>query len=224
MNIKGIIKRITNRVMGDFLLRQMEKKSSLNLYGIEVEVKPDVFNPRFFTSSKLLIEQVERLSNVKGKSSLELGCGAGVATILAAKKGMQAYASDINPEAVSGLLENATKNGVEVCVYVSDLFNDIPEQSFDYLLINPPFYPKNPIEVKDNRWFCGADFEYFKSLFPALESYTNAESIVWMTLSDDCELQVIQDIAKSTGWEFHLSETRKQIMEANYLFQLKRIN
>jgi release factor glutamine methyltransferase len=210
--------------MGGFLLRQMEKKSSLNLYGIEVEVKPDVFNPRFFTSSKLLIEQVEKLNNVKGKSSLELGCGSGVATILAAKKGMQAYASDINSEAVNGLLENASKNGVEVSLFVSDLFNDIPQQTFDYLLINPPFYPKDPTEIKDNRWFCGADFEYFKRLFPALERYINADSTVWMTLSDDCELQVIQDIAKSAGWEFDLKETRKQLMEINYLFQLKRIN
>ena len=210
--------------MGRFLLYQMERKTSLIYNDVKVEVLPDVFNPRFFTSSQLLIDRVLNLENQYGKTVLELGCGAGVASLLAAKNGMKVTATDINPIAVEGLTRNAENNRIKLQAIVSDLFNSVPKVKFDYLLINPPFYPKNPSEIKDNRWFCGANFDYFEILFIELQVFTSNESIVWMTLSDDCEIDLIEKIARKHQWIFELVETRKQVMEKNYLFQLKRIN
>lgn len=210
--------------MGRFLLNQMERKTSLVYNDVNVEVLPDVFNPNFFTSSKLLIDRIVSIENQQNKLVLELGCGAGVASLLAAKKGMKVTATDINPVAIKGVNRNAENNGIKLQAIVSDLFDSVPKTKFDYLLINPPFYPKKPSEIKDNRWFCGTNFEYFERLFPDLTHYSSEDSTIWITLSDDCEIDLIEAIAKKSNWFFELVETRKQLMEKNFLFQLKRIN
>src|SRR3972149_5827348 len=47
-----------------------------------------------------------------GERVLELGCGAGLATVLAAKAGCRVVATDVVPEAVECARENAILNGV----------------------------------------------------------------------------------------------------------------
>src|SRR3970040_814755 len=47
-----------------------------------------------------------------GERALELGCGAGLATVLAAKAGCRVVATDVVPEAVECARENAILNGV----------------------------------------------------------------------------------------------------------------
>lgn len=79
---------------------------------------------------------------LKGKKFLELGCGSGLISIAAAKKGARVTASDINPVAVEFLVKNSEENKVEIEVIESDLFNDIPKQPFDIIAINPPYYKK----------------------------------------------------------------------------------
>ena len=51
------------------------------------------------------------------------------------------------------------------------MFDKIEKVNFDYIVINPPYFPKNPKSEKEFAWFCGSDFEYFKKLFSQLKDY-----------------------------------------------------
>lgn len=109
-------------------------------YGnIRLEIPPQVFHPGFFFSTGLLLRYILTLP-LQGKRFLELGAGSGLISIQAAKKGAIVTATDINPVAIDCLRRNCDQNNVTAEIILSDLFAVIPEQPFDIIAINPPYY------------------------------------------------------------------------------------
>ncbi len=81
-----------------------------------------------------------------GRTVLELGCGAGVASLVAARSGADVVATDVNPEAVRLLRRNARANGLRVEGVVADLLDGVRLAGVDRLLTNPPYLPTVPEE------------------------------------------------------------------------------
>ena len=74
---------------------------------------------------------------------LDLGCGSGVLGILAALLEPSSHATlvDSDPLAVEASRRNAALNGASaVSVYLSDVLHELPGQTFDVVLMNPPFH------------------------------------------------------------------------------------
>lgn len=214
------------RIIAPFLQRfskwYFAKARRYNYLSVKGTVLPGVFHPQFTISTKLLMQYVSTV-NVKQKSVLELGCGSGLISTLAAQKGARVTASDINPKAIKNAQLNAKQNGVEFTTIVSDLFENIAQKQFDFIIINPPYYPKTPKNNEEEAWFCGENFEYFKKLFPQLKQYCSLNSAVIMILSEDCELEKIKEIAKESHLTFDLKLEKRVWGERNYIFQLKSI-
>lgn len=186
-------------------------------------VLPDVFYPHFTISTKLFMEFLEQ-KELKGKRFLELGCGTALISVLAAKKGAKVFATDINPKAIENAQLNAEKNGVELETIHSDLFDSVPKQQFDYIIINPPYYPKKPHSEAEKAWYCGENFEYFGQLFSTLDAYTNNSSQVLMILSEDCDLGTIKSIANKNKIEFVEVLKKKRNQELNFIYRLSSKN
>lgn len=189
---------------------------------ISVWVVPTVFTPFLTFSTKILLEFIEDLP-IKNKRFLELGCGCGVISILAAKKGAVVTATDINQIALDALEKNAVKNGVVLDIISSDLFQNLNGKIFDYIIINPPYYPKNPASIAENAWFCGENFDYFEGLFSQLPKFTNENTVVAMILSEDCAIENIKAIALKNGMAFELLLEKKVFAERNFIFSIKRL-
>jgi len=189
-------------------------------YGnIRLEVPPQVFHPGFFFSTKLLLRYISALS-LQGQRFLELGAGSGLISIHAAKKGATVTATDINPVAIECLVRNCDQNKVKPEIILSDLFANIPEQSFDIIATNPPYYKKQPRTPADHAWYCGENGEYFEQLFIKLGKYIHKNSIVLMVLSDECDINMISEIA--SGHNFHMQKkiTKKSVWEYFYIYQI----
>jgi release factor glutamine methyltransferase len=197
------------------------KEREFSYNNITVKVLPGVFHPGLFFSSKMLLNFIDKLS-LESKSFLELGGGTGIISILAAKKGAVVYASDISIKAVENCNLNFATNNVKAKVFTSDLFNDIPKTHFDYIVINPPYYNRDPQEEEEFAWFCGSNFEYFKSLFNSLSNYIGESSKVFMILSEVCDIQKIKSIALENGFIWNLKMKKKIWGEKNYIFEIKR--
>ncbi|HEX6248778.1 MAG TPA: methyltransferase, partial [Nocardioidaceae bacterium] len=75
-----------------------------------------------------------------GERALDMGTGSGVNALLAATRGADVVAVDINPHAVEAARANAERNGVADRVRVdrSDLFENV-EGRFDLVVFDPPF-------------------------------------------------------------------------------------
>ncbi len=188
---------------------------------ISVKVLPGVFHPGLFISTKVLLNFVNTLK-FEGKIFLELGAGTGIISILAAKKGAIVYASDISSKAVENVKINAAKNNAQINIFTSDLFKNIPDMQFDYIIINPPYYNREPREEEEYAWFCGSNFEYFKSLFNSLSNYIVKDSKVFMILSEVCDIQKIKSIGMENEFIWKLIMKKQFWGEKNYIFEINK--
>jgi len=195
------------------------KPRRFNYKQIKGVILPTVFHPFFTISTKLLLFFVDTLK-VDGKKLLELGCGTGMISCLAAANGGIVTATDINPKAVENARLNAERNHLKVDAFISDLFDNIPQQIFDFIIINPPYYPKDPLTSAEEAWFCGSEFEYFEKLFAQIKNYMDEQSEVYMILSEDCDLDRIQSIGKTQDLRFLAVFSKKRMGEKNFLFRL----
>jgi release factor glutamine methyltransferase len=129
-------------------------------------------------------------------------------------------ASDINKTALENLKKASEENNLEVdCVY-SNLFENLQNKNFDYILINPPYYPKQAKNVKEQAWFCGDDFQYFKNLFNQLPPYINKKNQAYMILSEDCEFKTISEIASGNKLNLKATFETSKMGEKNTIYQI----
>ncbi len=196
---------------------------SYSYKGINVRVMPGVFHPGLFFSTKLLIEYISK-NELKDKTVLELGAGSGLISVYCAKLKANVTASDINPIAVENINKNAKLNSVNIKVVESDLFDRIEIKIFDYIIINPPYFPKNPNNDEEFAWFCGNDFQYFKKLFDQIGNYVNNDSKIIMVLSEDCEIEIIKKIGGQSLFVFTKCYEQKIWGEMNYIFEISKSN
>lgn len=205
-------------VIQPMYLRYVSKTRRYSYKGIHVRVQPGVFYPGFIIiSTRLFLQFVGRL-DIRGKTFLELGAGCGVISVFAASKGAIVTATDINPLAVANIQENAQINKVNLSVIRSDLFENIPQFKFDYIIIAPPYYPRDPKDYAQMAWFCGQNFEYFVRLFEQLQQYYHPSIQIFMILSEDCNLQKIMEIGDSNGFKFNLLLKKKRLGEWNFIY------
>lgn len=93
-------------------------------------------------------------------SFLEVGCGAGVTAVTAARRGCRVCALDISPAAARNTRLNAARHGVDarMTVLTSDLFSGLdPSDRFDLIYWNSP-YAEAPA---DHRYETQLDYAVF---------------------------------------------------------------
>ncbi len=202
-----------------YALRVISRDSICNYKQVTVKVPKGVFHPGLFFSSILLIEEWERRP-LNGKSFLELGCGSGLISIIAAKNGAITTAIDINSEAVRITEDNAKSNEVDVEVLQSDLFSALPKRKFDIIAINPPYYKKNPVDHSGAAWYAGENLEYFQKLFLQIEEHTHANSIVLMVVSEDVSWKDVVKLAAQQNITFSLACEKVICFEKNFIYEL----
>jgi release factor glutamine methyltransferase len=116
------------------------RPSSFSLLGGEWELLDGVFAPSFTPVTELFTSW---LPYPEGGSFLEVGCGAGVTAVVAARSGCAAVtALDIGASAVENTRRNAARHGVadRVRVLRSDLFDALgPDDRFDLIFWNSNF-------------------------------------------------------------------------------------
>lgn len=189
--------------------------------GITVKVLPGVFHPGLFFSTKVFIAFLDT-QVLQGRKILELGAGSGLMSIYCESRGAEVTASDINPVVIEGLKESADLNKSQIKIVRSDLFENLSPDSFDVILINPPYYPKNPESIAEQAWFCGEEFEYFQRLFSQLSIFENAVFKVLMILSEDCDIAQIESMALSSSLSFKEVFTKRVNGEENSIFELRK--
>lgn len=111
-----------------------------SLDGRDFLIDPEVFSPMVFEDTAFFQKS---LKVPPGGSVLEIGCGAGVISILAALNGARrVVATDINPSAVANTVANARLHRVDALldVRVGDVFGALrPKEEFDLIFWNAPF-------------------------------------------------------------------------------------
>lgn len=218
--MRRISKKFTQWFLQPIISRRISRASEYTYNGITLHIPAGVFHPKYFFSTKYLLKQLTTLP-LQGKTFLELGAGNGLISISAAKHGAQVTASDISDLVVKTLAQNALDNNVTIKIIKSDLFQQIPKQTFDIIAINPPYYPKQPRNDLEKAWYCGVNFEYFYALFREIKDYMTTSSIVLMVLSDGCDIQGITTIANKNGLKLALYHQQQIWWEREFIFRIQ---
>lgn len=221
--MRSFLKKLTHPFLKKGLQWYYSKPRKYRYDDIEVLVHPDVFPPHLTISTKILLDFMAPMK-LGEKRFLELGCGSGIVSLYASKKGAKVTATDINSIALSYLQKAADKNQLSLEVLHSDLFENLQEHHFDCIFINPPYYPRKAKNSKEQAWFCGENFEYFNRLFTQLPPYISDETQVLMILSEDCALDTIKQSAKKNNLELHQIHEKKVFAEVSFIFKIRKID
>ncbi len=220
--MRTVLKHIVANTYKPLLVKYLSRTRVYRYKDTKLDIPPQVFHPGFFFSTQLLLEYINRLP-LLGKNFLELGCGSGLISIVAAKKGAKVTATDISTIAVESLKKNSRQNKVGIEIIKSDLFQNIPKQEFDIIAINPPYYEKQPLTEQDHAWFCGENGEYFSGLFDSLADYIHAETEILMVLFEDCSMEMIAGFAAKNGFTLNCVYSKKNMLEKNFIFKIEKI-
>lgn len=188
---------------------------------IRLEIPPEVFHPGFFFSTQFLLQYIEKMP-LHDKKFLEPGFGSGLISIVAAKKGARVTATEINPVAVEFFTKNCRYNQVNPQIIESDLFKNLPKESYDIIAINPPYYKKNPVTAGDYAWFCGVNGEYFSALFDSLDDYIHPNTEILMVLFDGCDMEMITGFAAAKNFTLNCVLSKKNLLEKNTIFKIEK--
>lgn len=102
-----------------------------------VALHDEVYRP---SDDTLLLAKAVHAEVHRGERFLEVGCGAGFVSLVAAHAGAAAVATDANPHAVALARHNARENGLEVQVVEADLLAGLTGP-FEVVAFNPPYLP-----------------------------------------------------------------------------------
>ncbi len=193
------------------------KARQIRFNGLKLSIAPGVFHPKLFFSTKYLVTHLAG-HDLVGKRLMDVGTGSGAIAISAAKLGAQVTALDVNPAAVENAKDNAKQNGVSMAAVHSDLWQNVKPEAFDFIVINPPYYPKKPENDAQKAWYCGEGFEYFHRLFEKLDDYMATDAEVMMVLSQDCDFESIGKIAASHEFKMVETDQKRTAWEMNYIF------
>lgn len=210
--LRRLVRSLMYHLYRPLLLHYLRKDRRYRHDGLRLLVPQSVFHPAFFGSSKAFAEFLKK-QTLTGLSLLEIGCGSGLLSLTAARLGAVVTARDINPAAVAATRENARANGLAVDVDASDMFGNVPQQAFDRVVVNPPFYQGKPTDDASHAWFCGLEFDFFHRFFKDLPNFVHAESQVWMILADTCDMEGIRRAAEMHGCALNTLFEQKRFME-----------
>ena len=214
-----VIRHIVKHTYRPLLVKYLSSTRHYRYGNIIVKVPPEVFHPGFFTSTGFLLRHLMKL-DLKKRSLLDLGAGSGLIAIAAARQEAIVTATDINPIAVQCIAYNGQRNNVPLCIYESDLFDELPATSFDVIAINPPYYRKDPSGMKDYAWYCGSNGEYFRKLFMQLPAFIHESTQVLMTVCDGADRNMIIRIAREAGFVLHCVQEKQHFMQKNFLYSI----
>lgn len=220
--MRQLLRQVIHLTYRPWLQKYLSRDRAYRYRDTDIIVKAGVFHPGFFYSTKMLLDFLLKEGGLEGKSLLELGCGSGLISVVAARNGAVVTASDISLTALKNTTLNCRINNVDALVLESDLFDQIPLQQFDWILINPPYYLKDPEKPADYAWYCGRGMEYFKKLFNGLRGYLHPASQALMVLSDVCDIRQVKKVAGDQGFKLAMKEQKRKGLEWNFVYGLEQ--
>ena len=212
------------RVYGPWAIRHIRRTRRWRWHGLTVTVPTGVFHPGLFFSTGLLATEIERRSP-RGRSVLDVGCGSGLLSLAAARAGAVVTAVDINIEAVRTTASNASANGVDVEVLHSDLFAALGERRFDLVVVNPPYFAKDPVDDAERAWFAGADLGYFERFFAGLGDHIETGPVLGttlMVLSEGCDTDTINAAATRHGFTSRVAVSKRMWLGVQVVWEIRR--
>jgi release factor glutamine methyltransferase len=211
---KQLLRRIIHFLSYHFILKR-RRTAMACVAGFRLTVRPTVFHPRYFLTSKFFANFLTGL-DLKGKRVADVGTGSGILALAAARAGAaNVIAIDINPNATESALENARANGLgtRVTAVASDLLSALtPHPIFDVIVSSPPSFAGEPRDIADRAWHAGPNYRDLASLFQEARERL-ASGGRYVLLSTDSDLELLGNLISQAGFQTRIVAKRASMHE-----------
>ena len=191
--------------------------------GFKLSVRPTVFHPRFFLSSKRFVSFLDGL-DLHDKVVIDVGTGSGVIALAAARAGAgNVIAADINPNAAMCAAENARANGLGERVHgvASNLLAAFaPRPMFDIILSSPPKHAGEPRDLADRGWHAGPAYRDVADLFDQARERLKPGGKAYVMVSSDSDLDLFGKRIQEAGFNAQIAREYSIFIESFILYEL----
>jgi len=161
--------------------RHLAKPLEVTSCGLGIKIFGGVYKTS--ADTELMAKTAKINSN---QSFLEVGCGAGVVSIILSKSAKSGIGTDINELAVRNSEFNARRYKIKNVKFIkSDLFENIHDK-FDVIICNPP-YNNLPANDDVDKMFWDANNEMKRRFFEEVGNHLNDNGCIyfgWANFSD----------------------------------------
>lgn len=126
---------------------------------LTLQAEPGVFAAGKLDPGTARLLEVLPLDGFSGRRVLELGCGYGLIALKASLAGAEVTALDDDFLAVRATHQNAQRYGADVRVLHSDVDSELKGETFDMVLMNPPFHVGKQVVMDVPQAFLAAAHE-----------------------------------------------------------------
>ncbi len=209
-------------------MTRKDRPRVFTMRGFEWDLLDGVFAPVYSPSTEVGLDFLEQYRVPFGGSLLEMGCGAGLAAVLAAKYGCaNVVASDINPNAVLNTALNAERHGVadRLRAVHSDVFLGLdPEQRFDTIFWSSNYvYGPEDYEYGSlhERAYVDAGYRAHRDFLEQAPSWLTENGTALLHFSSRGDLGELERLAGSLGRRLRTVADR-DVIEDEYGFDSVR--
>jgi release factor glutamine methyltransferase len=220
---RQLLRKIIHFLSYHFILKRRRTKVA-RVVGFRLTVRPTVFHPRYFLTSKFFASFLGSL-DLSGKRVADVGTGSGILALAAARAGAATVvAIDINPNAVAAAAENAHANGhgKRIMAVGSDLLSALtPSPVFDVIISSPPSFAGEPRDIADRAWHAGPNYRDIASLFNEARDRLAPGGRLYVLFSTDSDLEQLGNLISNAGFQTRLVAKRSIFIEALLIYELK---
>jgi release factor glutamine methyltransferase len=221
---KQILRAAIHLLSYHFILKR-RRTTLVRVAGFRLTVRPTVFHPRYFLTSKFFAEFLLGIDLV-GKRVADVGTGSGILALAAAWAGAASVvALDINPNAAMAAAENAHINGLakSIMAVSSNLLAALTSRPlFDVILSSPPSFAGEPRDVADRAWHAGPDYRDIAMLFIQARERLASGGCMYLLLSSDSGLNLLGNLVRTAGFAARVVAHRSILIESMIIFELRQ--
>ena len=178
------------------------EKISFSAAALMLSADPGVFAAGKLDPGTARLLEAVRFEDYAGKRVLDMGCGYGLIALKASLAGAAVTAVDDDLLAVRSAHHNAGRYGADVRALHSDVDSELQDETFDAVLMNPPFHVGKQVVMDVPQAFLAAAYERLTSggtlTLVANRALPYERELVgfasWETLHSDVQFKVLRAI------------------------------